>query len=269
VCQKSGEISLLRQQLAQLQSELSQKAGEVVVLKAQLREARSELQAGQMRAQEAQASLRTRSLELEVCENELQRRRSEAELLREKMGHLEDETARLCHALTNQGVARSQGSQGQSCGGWGAAGRGGPSPSGGREAETWGGDSDEVKAERQNTEALLGLRQQVERLKAELIYERRSEEEQRSGFEDERRVWQEEKEKVIRYQKQLQQNYIQMYRRNRDMEAALRELSLDLGAQDLEAQDLGARDLGARDGDYEVHNGSSDIHFEEITATEI
>jgi len=36
----------------------------------------------------------------------------------------------------------------------------------------------------------------VERLRAELIYERRSEEEQRSGFEDERRVWQEEKEKV-------------------------------------------------------------------------
>jgi len=64
---------------------------------------------------------------------------------------------------------------------------------------------------------------------------------------------------VIRYQKQLQQNYIQMYRRNRDLEAALRELS----------QDLGAQDLGAQDGDYEVHNGSSDIHFEEITATEI
>lgn len=36
----------------------------------------------------------------------------------------------------------------------------------------------------------------VERLKAELMYERRTSEEQLSGFEDERRVWQEEKEKV-------------------------------------------------------------------------
>lgn len=37
---------------------------------------------------------------------------------------------------------------------------------------------------------------QVDRLKAELIYERRTSEEHLSRFEEERRVWQEEKEKV-------------------------------------------------------------------------
>lgn len=37
---------------------------------------------------------------------------------------------------------------------------------------------------------------QVDRLKAELMYERRTSEEHLSRFEDERRVWQEEKEKV-------------------------------------------------------------------------
>lgn len=37
---------------------------------------------------------------------------------------------------------------------------------------------------------------QVDRLKAELMYERRTSEEHLSHFEDERRVWQEEKEKV-------------------------------------------------------------------------
>ncbi|CAL8298773.1 unnamed protein product [Merluccius merluccius] len=273
VCQKSGEISLLKQQLKELQSELSQKAGDIVVLKAQLREARSEVQASQMRSQEAQAAVRTRSLELEVCENELQRRKSEAELLREKMGRLEEEMARLCDALANHGGP--PGMKGQSCcvnmslqqqqlqhsSGRGVSGRGGPSPSVYREADesrlVWGGESDESKAQRQNAEAVLGLRQQVERLKAELMYERRTAEEQLSGFQDERRVWQEEKEKVIRYQKQLQQNYIQMYRRNRDLERAMRELSLELENRD--------------DGDhhYELHNGSSDIHFEEITATEI
>ncbi|CAL8256219.1 unnamed protein product [Lota lota] len=265
VCQKSGEISLLKQQLKELQSELSQKAGDIVVLKAQLREARSELQASQMRSQEAQASMRTRNLELEVCENELQRRKSEAELLREKMGRLEDEMARLCDALTNH--SGPPGMKGQSCvnmsmqygSSRGGPGRGGPSPSMYREVDdsrlAWGGESDESKAQRQNVETVLGLRQQVERLKGELLYERRTGEEQLSGFEDERRVWQEEKEKVIRYQKQLQQNYIQMYRRNRDLERAMRELSLE---------------LENRDGDhYEHHNGSSDIHFEEITATEI
>lgn len=37
---------------------------------------------------------------------------------------------------------------------------------------------------------------QVDRLKAELMYERRMSEDNLSRFEDERRVWQEEKEKV-------------------------------------------------------------------------
>lgn len=267
VCQKSGEISLLKQQLKEIQSELSQKAGDIVVLKAQLREARSELQASQARSQEAQVALRTRSLELEVCENELQRRKSEAELLREKVGRLEEESARLRDTLSNHSGHSLPGNstmKGQCMSltvqqGRGVTGRGGPSPCVYRDGEethlVWGGESDEAKAQRQNAETVLGLRQQVDRLKAELMYERRTSEEQLSRFEDERRVWQEEKEKVIRYQKQLQQNYIQMYRRNRDLERVMRELSLELENRDME--------------DYEVHSGSNDIHFEEITATEI
>ncbi|KAM8860179.1 leucine zipper putative tumor suppressor 2 homolog isoform 1-T2 [Spinachia spinachia] len=267
VCQKSGEISLLKQQMKEIQSELSQKAGDIVVLKAQLREARSELQASQARSHEAAMALRTRSLELEVCENELQRRKSEAELLREKLGRLEEESARLRDTLSNYGVhslPANLSTKGQCMSlslqqGRGVAGRGGPSPSLYRDAEethlVWGGESDEAKAQRQNAEAVLGFRQQVDRLKAELMYERRTNEEQLSRFEDERRVWHEEKEKVIRYQKQLQQNYIQMYRRNRDLERVMRELSLELENRDME--------------DYEVHSGSNDIHFEEITATEI
>ncbi|XP_077437577.1 leucine zipper putative tumor suppressor 2 homolog [Vanacampus margaritifer] len=257
VCQKSGEISLLKQQLKEIQSELSQKAGDIVTLRAQLREARSELQAGQAHCQEAQAALRTRSLELEVCENELQRKKSEAELLREKLARLENDTLRRRDALMASG-GKIQ------CVGLplhpsrGLSGRGGPSPCVYRDVEDghvgWGGgESDEAKALRQNAETLLGLRQQVDRLKGELMYERRTSEEQLSRFDDERRVWHEEKEKVIRYQKQLQQNYIQMYRRNRDLERVMRELSLELENRD----------------DYEVHSGSSDIHFEEITATEI
>lgn len=174
VCQKSGEISLLKQQLKEIQSELSQKAGDIVVLKAQLREARSELQASQARSQEAQAALRTRSLELEVCENELQRRKSEAELLREKLGRVEEESSRLRDALSAHGGGHSVHSgaamkgqcmslslqQGRAMGG-----RGGPSPCIYRDGDethlVWGGESDEAKAQRQNAETVLGLRQQV------------------------------------------------------------------------------------------------------------
>ncbi|XP_077585918.1 leucine zipper putative tumor suppressor 2a [Stigmatopora nigra] len=257
VCQKSGEISLLKQQIKEIQSELSQKAGDVVVLRAQLREARSELQASQARSQEAQAALRTRSLELEVCENELQRKKSEAELLREKLARLEDDTLRLRDALTPAGGKCASLSLHH---GRAALARGGTSPCLYRNVEdelarNWAAESDEAKAQRQNAESLLGLRQQVDRLKGELMYERRTNEEQMCRFDHERMVWQEEKEKVIRYQKQLQQNYIQMYRRNRELERVMRELSLELENRDVD--------------DYEVHSGSNDIHFEEITATEI
>lgn len=47
-----------------------------------------------------------------------------------------------------------------------------------------------------------------------------------------------------------------MYRRNRDLERVMRELSVELESR------------GDTD-DYEVRSGSNDIHFEEITATEI
>lgn len=174
MCQKSGEISLLKQQLKEIQSELSQKAGDIVVLKAQLREARSELQASQVRSQEAQAALRTRSLELEVCENELQRRKSEAELLREKVGRLEEESSRLRdslsshsgHSVPGNGTMKGQCMSLSLQQGRVVGGRGGPSPSVYRDGEethlVWGGESDEAKAQRQNAEAVLGLRQQVQ-----------------------------------------------------------------------------------------------------------
>lgn len=182
VCQKSGEISLLKQQLKEIQSELSQKAGDIVVLKAQLREARSELQASQARSQEAQAALRTRSLELEVCENELQRRKSEAELLREKLGRVEEESARLRDAVsshsglslpasaTMKGQCMSLSLQQTRA----VGGRGGPSPCVYRDVEeahlVWGGESDEAKAQRQNAEAVLGLRQQVRLLSSQKLF---------------------------------------------------------------------------------------------------
>lgn len=259
VCQKSGEISLLKQQLKDVQADLGQKASEIVALKAQLREARSELQASQARSQEAHATARTRTLELEVCENELQRRKSEAELLREKVGRLEEESLRLKetmamptpHALPSKGQCMSlplPQSRGGIVHGISPAFRDNSS-----EEQLLAYESDEAKAQRQSVDVLHGLRQQVDRLRAELMYERRRSEDQLEGFEEERRVWQEEKDKVIRYQKQLQQNYIQMYRRNRDLERVMRELSLELENRDMEEFDM----------------RSNEIHFEEITATEI
>lgn len=250
VCQKSGEISLLKQQLKDVQAELGQKAAEIVALKAQLREARSELQASQARSHDAQAAARNRTLELEVCENELQRRKSEAELLREKLGRLEMESVRLRDMLS---LPSSKGQcmslplpQSHVSGGLNQV----HSPAFRELLPSY--ESDVTRVQQQSTDALHILHLQVEQLRSELVLERRHGQEQLEAFDEERRVWQEEKDKVIRYQKQLQQNYIQMYRRNRELERVMRELSLELENRDLDDFDM-----------------RPDIRFEEIAATEI
>ena len=51
-----------------------------------------------------------------------------------------------------------------------------------------------------------------------------SAEEQALRFEQERRTWQEEKERVLRYQREIQGGYMDMYRRNQVLEQELRAL---------------------------------------------
>lgn len=201
VCQKSGEISLLKQQMKDLQADLAQRVGELVTLRGQLREVRAELQSCQSQLQEAHTASHTRTLELEVCENELQRRKSENQLLRDKISRLEEESSLL----------RTD-------------------------------DSEELKAHKQ----------QIDRLKAELAYETQRSSNQASAFESERKSWEEEKDKVIRYQSQLQQNYVQMYKRNRDLERSLRQLSLELENREQDDDSSG-----------------NEVTFDDIAATEI
>ncbi|XP_067286274.1 leucine zipper putative tumor suppressor 2 homolog [Pseudorasbora parva] len=210
VCQKSGEISLMKQQLKDLQADLAQRVGELVTLRGQLREVRAELQTCQSQLQDAHTHSHTRTLELEVCENELQRRKSESELLREKMSRLEEESTRLREALSAASEKESE--------------------------------SQDLKASKQ----------QMERIKAELTYERQHASDRAVAFESERKSWEEEKDKVIRYQKQLQQNYVQMYKRNQDLERSLRELRLELESREQDDESSG-----------------NEITFDDIAATEI
>ncbi|KAL7856606.1 hypothetical protein SRHO_G00155050 [Serrasalmus rhombeus] len=243
VCQKSGEISLLKQQLKDLQADLAQRVGEVVTLRGQLREVRAELQNTQAQLQEAHTHSRTRTLELEVCENELQRRKSENELLREKMNRLEEELTRMREALSEYAEApplthahEAGISPGYRGGGGGAI----------PEEQRLASDGEDVKGQRESS------RQHLDRLKEELVRERQLVLDQATAFESERRCWEEEKDKVIRYQKQLQQNYVQMYRRNRELETALRELSLELEKRELDDESSG-----------------NEITFDDVAATEI
>lgn len=63
-----------------------------------------------------------------------------------------------------------------------------------------------------------------ERLRAELLLERRQSEAQASAFEAERSTWQLEKEKVLRYQRELQASYLEMFHKNESLERELQQL---------------------------------------------
>ncbi|MEE6479910.1 hypothetical protein FKM82_012408 [Ascaphus truei] len=64
----------------------------------------------------------------------------------------------------------------------------------------------------------------LDRLRAELMLERRQNEAQILTFEMERNVWKEEKDKVLRYQKEIQASYLEMYHRNQALERQIQEL---------------------------------------------
>ncbi|XP_065603228.1 leucine zipper putative tumor suppressor 1 isoform X2 [Cyrtonyx montezumae] len=214
VCQKSGEISLLKQQLKESQTELTTKTTEILSLKAQLKDVRAKMEGLEMKTQDLEGSLRTKAMELEVCENELQRKKNESELLREKVNLLEQEMAEL---RAEMAVLRAQLSDATRPG--------------------------EVQA----------LQGEVERLRVELQAERDSNEQMSSSFQQERQTWREEKEKVIRYQKQLQQSYLHMYKRNQNLEKMLQQLAAgEDGKEPIELDIPGA-----------------DVPYEDIIATEI
>jgi hypothetical protein len=69
------------------------------------------------------------------------------------------------------------------------------------------------------------------RLEREVENMRRELREERENFEAERANWLEEKEKVIKYQKQLQLNYVQMFRRTRALEEELAREKGEVGRQ--------------------------------------
>ncbi|KAM7417935.1 hypothetical protein PAMA_017538 [Pampus argenteus] len=154
VCQKSGEISLLKQQLRDSQAEVTQKLSEIFQLKTQLRETRTEL-----RNRESQIDA------LKLALQGTQRRR-----------------------CTSQSAHEEEKGAEESAPAGATGGCGGPTE---------------------------------ERLRAELLLERRQSEAQATAFEEERQTWQTEKDKVIHYQKELQASYLEMYHRSEAMEREL------------------------------------------------
>lgn len=157
VCQKSGEISLLKQQLRDSQAEVTQKLSEIFRLKTQLREARTVL-----------SNKESETEALKMALHGTHRRRCFSQTGREEGKGLPDSSSAVA-----------------------TGGSGGPTE---------------------------------ERLRAELLLERRQSEAQALAFEEERQTWQKEKDKVIRYQKELQASYLDMFHRNEALEKDLQQM---------------------------------------------
>ncbi|XP_061643741.1 NEDD4-binding protein 3-A isoform X1 [Phyllopteryx taeniolatus] len=156
VCQKSGEISLLKQQFRDSQAEVTHKLSEIFQLKTQLRETRLEL--------------RNRDSQVDALKL----------ILHGSQRHRRPSQSTSDHGKGDESV--STGATGGSVG---------------------------------PTE---------ERLRAELLLERRQSEAQAAAFEEERQTWQTEKDKVIRYQKELQASYLEMCHHNAELEREVQQL---------------------------------------------
>ncbi|XP_016109257.1 leucine zipper putative tumor suppressor 3-like [Sinocyclocheilus grahami] len=238
VCQKVGEISLLKQQLRDSQAEVTQRAGEMVALRGQLKDLNAQLRDREEVEISLKESFCTKTLELERCEAELQTMLAEVTVLRDKLSTFETEVARLKKALSELSSSSSRASE--------------PSltdmASRSRERllsppETRTSlpalpapdpmlslQSDDSKAQRQDSG---DLRRQLERLQGELRLERQQRERQALTFAQERQTWQDEKERVLKYQAQLQLSYVEMLQKNQALEERVDKLGAQIATPSL------------------------------------
>ncbi|XP_017272799.1 leucine zipper putative tumor suppressor 1 isoform X2 [Kryptolebias marmoratus] len=218
VCQKTGEISLLKQQLRECQADVSHKLNEIVSLKASLKENMAKVEKLEQQNKDYEEKLRSCTREAEVCQNELQRKKNEADFLREKVSKLEKDIQGKNQDFTTAKDKRLQQSLELE----------GRSPTRTSEGPVQESESSEQEADTMKHVSTESLQRQVERLKQQLGEEKSAQQRLVSSFEQERQTWNKEKDKVIKYQKQLQINYLQVHKKNRDLEKVLKEQTAEL-----------------------------------------
>lgn len=205
----------------------------------------------------------------QVCQNELQRKKNEAELLREKVGRLETDIKGMKQEL---GLAKEEQVKLQSSRakmeeeqlklqiarakmevfGVNGGKKEGVDSVGNGKAEGSGLAATQQTDRMADTDTAT-LQREVERMRKELVEERQKKDKMVNSFQQERQTWNKEKDKVIRYQKQLQYNYLQMHKKNQDLEKILRELTAE---------------MESRPGlDMDIH--SSPHRYDNMVATEI
>ncbi|XP_039517415.1 leucine zipper putative tumor suppressor 3 isoform X1 [Pimephales promelas] len=236
VCQKAGEISLLKQQLRESQAEVTQRAGEMVALRGQMKELNAQLREREENEISLKESFCTKTLELERCEAELQTMLAEVTVLRDKLSAFESEVTRLKKALGDLGSSSSRPSDPS------LSDMGQLVASRSREHLMSPSDPPTSLPALPAPDRLLSddskvqwaesgdLRRQLERLQGELRLERQQRERQALTFAQERQTWHDEKERVLKYQAQLQLSYVEMLQKNQALEERVDKLGAKMAA---------------------------------------
>ncbi|CAB3227100.1 unnamed protein product [Arctia plantaginis] len=234
LCQRAGEIALLKTQLKDAQNEQTAKGHEYLTLKAdcrQLREAldKKEKEIMRLRAETEDKEKSIKKFQIEVDRLTTDLMESVSDLTKTKetnkneIERLKTELKELRQELSDISLS---GYEGIECG---RTMRGIYDVCKSNEYHWNSNDSalEDAEVQRLNGELPDACGDHcpagamVDRLKCEL-------EAKETQFNTERRKWSEEKDKVLRYQKQLQLNYVQMFKRSRTLEAEVDGLRLEL-----------------------------------------
>lgn len=139
---------------------------------------------------------------LKVCKYELLRKKNEAELLREKTRKLETDVKTLKQDLL---VAKEEHLELLSL------------KAQLQEQQRLLQVCQSKMADQEMSKKVEVLQKEVENLREQLEDEKQKEKKIMSSFHREKQTWDKERDKVIRYQKQLQFNYLQMHRKNQEL----------------------------------------------------
>ncbi|KAJ3665203.1 hypothetical protein Zmor_000709 [Zophobas morio] len=206
LCQKTGEISLLKSQLKDYQNEQTSKCQELLQLRNEQREFREQLDLRDTEITEIRKQSEEKDNEIQNLKQELARLHSKSQSdvscsdSLSETERLKAEIRELREELSDMSLTEYEGTE---------PGRSQRTPL----------SEEDIEIQRLNgTECSCP---ELEKLREEI-------EMKTKDFENERVVWAQEKEKVLRYQRQLQMNYVQMYRRTRALEAEVESLTIEL-----------------------------------------
>ncbi|XP_045485497.1 leucine zipper putative tumor suppressor 2 homolog isoform X1 [Pieris rapae] len=231
LCQRAGEIALLKTQLKDAQNEQTTKGHEYLTLKADCRQLRETLDKKEKEIMRLRAESEDKQKTIKRLQSDVDRLTKDLkdnvtdlnknkESSKNEIDKLKTELKELRQELSDVSLS---GYEGIDCG---RTMRGIYEVC---KTEYWSANDSALDAEVQRLNGELPdpcneacpANAMVDRLKCEL-------ESKETQFNNERRKWSEEKDKVLRYQKQLQMNYVQMFKRSRTLEAEIDGLRLEL-----------------------------------------